>query len=155
MPFYRLTTCVLTWPEEAVPKEEAVVKEASPKLDAVRKEVESVSPRWCSPRPGSAVDVADQCALPPPWLQPPWLQPPRLQLPVLRCGDADGEAKGEGEGEVHARPCMYGDGGLLGTHEPGLELDRRILAMHCCHSCRMLCSCSGLTRKKSAPAHGK
>ena len=73
MPFYPLTTCVLTWPEEAVPKEEAVVKEASPKLDAVRKEAASVSP--LSLRPGGTADVADQCGLQLPWLQPPWLQP--------------------------------------------------------------------------------
>lgn len=125
-----------------MPQEEAVVKEASPKLDDVRKEAASVSPR-----PGREADVADHCALQLPWLQPPWLQPPWLPLPLLRCGDADGEA----EGDAHAQPCMYGDGGLLGTHEPGLELDRRILAMHCCHICLMLCSCSGLTRKKSAP----
>ena len=87
----------LTWPEEAVPKEEAVVKEASPKLDAVRKEALSVSPR-----PSGAADVADQCGLQLPWLQPPWLQTPRLQLPVLRCGEAEAEA----EGDAQALPCM-------------------------------------------------
>ena len=129
-----------------------MVKEASPKLDAVRKEAASVSP--LSLRPGGTADVADQCGLQLPWLQPPWLQPPRLQLPVLRCGEAEAEAEAEAEGDAHALPCMYGDAGLLGTHEPGLEPDRRILAMHCCHICLMLCSCSGLTRKKSAPARG-
>jgi len=97
MPFYPPTTCDLTWPEEAVPKEEAVVKEASPKLDAVRKEAVSVSPR-----PSGAADVADQCGLQLPWLQPPWLQTPRLQLPVLRCGEAEAEA----EGDAQALPCM-------------------------------------------------
>lgn len=51
-----------------MPQEEAVVKEASPKLDDVRKEAASVSPR-----PGREADVADHCALQLPWLQPPWL----------------------------------------------------------------------------------